>query len=100
MGSFIAWLFQAVIFAVRISTPWVLRVMWATIKFSLIALASIWSGIPSAADKIATEWQRRAIYAGYPTVWDRQIYFVFYVIALMTIFTGWVILSFITVFIV
>lgn len=100
MVRLINWLFKTVWFAIRLATPWLLRVFMSAILLSLTAVASFWIGIPNAAGQIADNWLDRAVRAGWPTLWDRQLRRVFLVVAFMTIVLGWIVLSFITVFIV
>jgi len=86
--------------AIRLATPWIVRVFLVTVMSCLTALAGFWIGVPAAVDKIANEWLDRAVLAGFPTQWDRYLYWVLRVLAFLTIVFGWIVLSFITVFIV
>ena len=87
-------------FVVRLATPWIIGAFMATVWLSFMAVASIWVGVPNAARQIANDWLDRAIRAGWPTKWDRQLYYALLVVAYMTIVAAWVVLSFMTVFIV
>ena len=100
MVRLINWLIHTVWFAIRLATPWIVRMFMYTVWLSLTTVASFWNGIPNAAAQIADDWLGRAVDAGWPTLWDRQLRRVFLVVAFMTIVLGWIILSFITVFIV
>ena len=63
--------------AVRLATPWIMRVFFFTLMSCATALAGFWIGVPAAVDKIANEWLDRATRSGFPTQWDRYLYWVF-----------------------
>jgi hypothetical protein len=69
--------------------------------FRLIAMAviSLWIGVPTALNNIANEWLDRAVIAGFPTQWDRQLYYIFWCLGFVAVVIGWVLFSFITVWI-
>jgi hypothetical protein len=83
----------------RFFTPWVTRVFWFTVSLFVTTLWSFWRGVPQTVSDIANDWLTRAAIAGFPTVWDRRLYQVLWVIALLTIILGWVLLSYITVWV-
>ncbi|MBE0649911.1 MAG: hypothetical protein IH595_03620 [Bacteroidales bacterium] len=64
------------------------------------AIASLWVGVPQATNRIANEWIERAVAAGFPTIWDEKLYYTIRIVAFLTIVVGWVLLSFVTVWIV
>jgi len=80
--------------------PWVLRSIGFTLKLMLTAISSLWVGVPQATHRIADEWIDRAVAAGFPTIWDRKLYYTIRIVAFITIVVGWVLLSFVTVWIV
>ncbi len=90
-------LLQLINRALRFFLPWVGRIIMFMIGFILTSVISFWSGVPSIIEKIANEWLDRAVTAGFPTQWDRQLFFTFRYLAFAMILLGWVILSFITV---
>ena len=93
-------LIQLAWFIARLATPWIVRAVAYTVWLCLLAIASFWVGIPNAVDQIANSWLDRAILAGFPTQWDRQLYYVLWTLAFQTIVLAWVVFSFTTVFIV
>ena len=84
------------IFIVR-SFPWLRRALWAAIMLVLTTISSLWKGVPYSANTIANEWGTRAHNAGVPTEYEKTLYWVLYVMAVATIFLGWVLFSFATV---
>jgi hypothetical protein len=78
-----------------------LPILWSVILFALrlvaLAVISLWVGVPRAVDNIANEWLDRAIVTGFPTQYDRQLYYVLWTLGLLTVLVGWVIFSYITV---
>src|SRR5688572_28547405 len=87
-------------FGVRLAWPWVWGVLTATLWTVILTVASIGSGIPPAVRTISEEWPKRAIDAGFPTVWERQLRFVLRSLVILTMLFGWIVLSYTTVFIV
>src|SRR5258708_5760703 len=100
ISQIINWLINRAWFAIRLAAPWIIRVFMYTVWVSLTAVASFWVGIPKAANQIADDWLDRAVRAGWPTIWDRQLRRILLVVAFATIVLGWIFLSFTTVFIV
>jgi hypothetical protein len=86
--------------AVKQALPWVWKAFVFTLQLVILTVAAVWSGIPLSARKIANDWSNEAFFAGFPTQWDRQLYYVLLVLAYITILAGWVVLSFTTVWIV
>jgi len=93
-------LIQLIISVVRLATPWIIRAIVVAVELILTTLVSIWVGIPNAVEQIALDWQGRAIDAGFPRIWDRRLYLVLWWAAFLTVILGWILLSFMTVFIV
>jgi hypothetical protein len=85
---------------VRFAWPGVWGVLTATLWMVIMTVASIGSGIPPAVRTIAEEWMQRAIRAGFPTIWERQLRFILRSLVILTMLFGWVVLSYTTVFIV
>jgi hypothetical protein len=86
--------------ALRFFLPWIGRIIIFMVSFILTSVVSFWGGVPATANSIANEWLDRAVAAGFPTQWDGRLYFTFYYLALLMVVVGWVVLSFITVWIV
>jgi hypothetical protein len=49
---------------------------------------------------MATDWQHRAITAGFPTEFDRPLYYALYIGAALTVLFGWILLAYLTVIII
>ncbi len=84
----------------QIVVPWVIKPIGGTINLMLGTIASLWVGVPQATHRIADEWIQRAVAAGFPTIWDSKLYYTIRIVAFITIVVGWVLLSFVTVWIV
>jgi hypothetical protein len=84
--------------AVRFATPWVIRFLIFTagvsVRLSIIATSGMVRGVDTVAQEIAREWQKRAVDGGFPSLWERHLYHAFYVLAICTIFTGWMVIAF------
>lgn len=93
-------LMQLISRTLRFFLPWVGRIVLFMVSFILTSVFSFWSGVPAVVERIANEWLDRAVAAGFPTQWDRRLFFTFKYLAFGMILLGWVILSHITVWIV
>lgn len=91
---------RAIFLATRLMSPWIARATAFTINLMAVAVASLWVGVPRATDNIATEWVQRAVAGGMPTVYDIYLYRIVRIVALLVILVGWILFSFITVFVV
>lgn len=90
-------------FAIRflqIALPWIVRPFRTALMWLLVSMSAFWVGVPQATDQMADEGMRRATEAGVPTIWSRELYFAIRVVAFLAILVGWIILSFVTVWIV
>lgn len=85
-------LWNAVIFA----TPWILRflvyVSGVSIRLSIIASMTVFRGVDNVAQTIALDWKKRAVEGGFPYLWEVQLYQAYYVLAICTIFAGWLVI--------
>ena len=93
-------LIQNALFVVRLAWPGVRGAIVATFWIVLLTVVSIWSGIPPAVRTISEEWLQRAIRAGWPTIWESRLRFVLRSLVILTMLFGWIVMSFMTVFIV
>jgi hypothetical protein len=85
------------IFLTRQLIPFLWSAVIASGKIMLLGVLAIWTGIPRSIEAIANEWLDRAMNAGLPSNIDNQLYWIFWLLALITVVVSWVILSFITV---
>ncbi len=81
----------------RFFVPWTLRMIWGVILFIAAAVVTFWAGVPTRTERIANEWLDRAVKDGFPTQWDRQLYWTLRIWAWVTIIVGWIVLSYLTV---
>ena len=83
---------------IRFALPWALRLLIFTtgvsIRLSILATVSSYKGIQPVANQIAQDWTFRAILAGFPYLWETRLRSVFYVLAICTIYAGWLIILF------
>ena len=93
-------LIQSAWFMLRLAWPGIRGVFTATLWTVILTVASIWSGIPPAVRTISEEWLQQAIRAGFPTIWESRLRFVLRSLVILTMLFGWVVMSFMTVFIV
>lgn len=82
----------------KMAAPIIAWVAINSIKAMLLALISLWKGVPDTCRAIANEWVAEAIKAGWPTVWERHLRNVLFVLALLFVFIGWILLAYLTVF--
>ena len=88
------------ILGIRVTLPWVIRAIGFTIRLSLIAVASMWVGVPNACRNIANMYVMRAEKAGFSTLYSAHLYNAICIVAFFAILLCWVVFSFITVIIV
>lgn len=93
-------LIQTLWFFARLTWPFVWGVFMATLEAVTVTLVSIGSGIPPAVRTISEEYLQRAIKAGFPTIWERQLRLILRTLVILTMLFGWIVLSFMTTFIV
>ena len=82
--------------ALRFFLPWIARLIAFMVSFILTSVFTFWRNTPQTVERIANEWLDRATANGFPTQWDRRLYFVFYYLAWAMIVLGWITLSFLT----
>jgi len=84
------------------ATPWIIRFLiyasGVSIRLSIVAVASMFKGVDSVAQAIADDWKHRAVEGGFPYLWELHLLRVFYVLAVCTIFAGWMVLLFTAAF--
>ncbi|HWQ04618.1 MAG TPA: hypothetical protein VN452_04610 [Longilinea sp.] len=89
---------RVILRGIRFITPWLLRILWATLNVVGTAIASLWVGVPTATRRIAERWVEIAVTAGFPTEFDQPLYFMGRFVAFLTIVAGWIATAYITVF--
>ena len=91
---------QYIIRLIAFILPWLFKIIWAAIMFMATTIAALWSGIPGSVEAIADEWLKDYSVAGYPSRYDVYLHIAADALALIVIFIGWVLLSYLTVFII
>jgi len=95
MNSIVRWWFFF-----RIVVPVVGRVIGGTLRLVVLSFVTLWSSVPAKVDEIAVFWAAQAINNGWPTAWDRELYFFFKVTAWVMFLIGYVLSAFLTIFII
>lgn len=89
---------------IRLFLRWSLPYVWQVIGFGLglvvSAFFTFWSGVPYNVDLMAREWRDRALMTNIPNQWDKELLFLLKIVGWVSVIVGWVILSYITVFLV
>jgi hypothetical protein len=70
----------------------VLRVLGVAFQLVSLSVVSLFIGFPIAIDRVAGDWRRRAIAAGFPTEMTEVILLGCRSLAVLAIVSGWVIL--------
>lgn len=97
MARLIARIIVFVLWGIRLIAPWAFRFAWYCLMLAVTSLIAMWRGFPQTIQTMADEWIGRAIRAGFPTAYVRQLRTVLWIVAVITVIAGWVILSHITV---
>ena len=75
------------------SLPWVFGILafmaGFAIRLSILSISSWLVGVPEAARRVAEDWTGRAIEAGVPPLWQRQVQRAYEVVAYLSFFAGW-----------
>ena len=80
----------------RFVVPIIFRAIFFTLHLALTAFLAVVSGIPAATTRIANHWLLQFVLAGGDGEFDTPLYYVLKVVAFLTILAGWVVLSYIT----
>ena len=94
MDRIIRWI---VIF-IRIVTPWVVKFVLFVGRLIITAVCAFWTGVPTAVNRIVNEWMQRAWDAHVPTEYGDVLHWIFTIVAYAMIFSGWIGLAYVTVF--
>ncbi len=82
---------------IRFFTPWVVRTFMFILGIMTTGVITFWGNIPQMVRRIADEWLDRAVLSGFPTQWDRHLYYVLSALAYLMLVFGWIFLSYSTV---
>ena len=82
-------------------TPYIFRVLYYVLMVMLTSLVTILSGLPDRINEIAKHWQKEAVVRyKFPPQFERQLLFVNQLVATFTFVLGWVLLAYMTVYVV
>jgi hypothetical protein len=98
--KFMLWLLRHAVSLVLLSIPFILKALVLVALLIGISIGSLWLGVTKTVKKIADEWVAKAFYAGVPPAWEKLVYTSAFVLAFLTIITGWLVVAFTTAFIV
>lgn len=76
------------------------KVAWTAVKVTALSAVTIASGIPPKIEEIADEWIAEYANQGESSEYHSWLYVGVVAVATVTIFLGWIMLSFLTVFLV
>jgi hypothetical protein len=82
------------------ATPWAVRVIGWSLSAALAALAVVFISIPQGVTRLTERWVREAMFHGFPADYYPFLRAGIMVGAFLTILGGWIVLAFITVFLV
>ncbi len=91
---------RVILTMVRIVLPFLWELVKAALRSLAIALVAMWNGIWLTVQRLAEEWTYRAVGAGLPPQQARVLEIFFRIIALLVTLVGWVLLSYLTVWLV
>lgn len=78
----------------QIIAPWIWGAVISIIRLMLISLAAFWKGLFEAVDAVASEMLEQAMQSGnVPPIWSEWLFWVFRVIAFLTILVGWILIA-------
>jgi hypothetical protein len=90
--------------ATKYATPFAVGLFFyvggVSFRLSIPAVSSMVKGIDKMSDIVAGDWTRRSVNAGFPNIWQVQLYSFFFVLSFCTILAGWFVLGFTVAFIV
>ena len=89
-------LMQLITHALQMFLPWIGRMFLFMLGFIATTVAAFWGRVPAMCSQIADDWVDRAVAAGFPTLWSRRIYQIFWGLAFLMLLVGWVGLSLLT----
>jgi hypothetical protein len=82
---------------IRFFAPWIARAFMFILGMIITSVISFWGNVPVTVRRVADEWLDRAVMSGFPTQWDKHLYYVLFVLALSMVIFGWIALSYLTV---
>ncbi len=85
---------------VRVAAPYIAWVARQSLWMTCLSLISLFQGFGKTSREISNDWTGTAIQRGMPMQFERALYIVCLVAAIAMNVIGWVLLSFLTTFIV
>lgn len=90
-------IFKTFVGAVKLAIPVVIRALDYLARITATAVSALWLGVPITTGKLADVWTKKLLQHGVPPQYEDYLYSFFIGLAGSVIFTGWIILAFITV---
>ncbi len=90
-------LMDLLIRAVRPILRWCWRSALFVLGFLATTMAAYGGAFLTAVGILAQNWCQRALDGGFPTIWDRRLYYICWCFALAVMLVGWVVLSYLTI---
>lgn len=91
-------LLQQAVISLLYALPFIFGLLLATagasVKLAAAASLSALSRIPETAERLSSDWSRRAIMAGFPYLWQRQLKKFFHGTAVLMIVGSWLLMLF------
>jgi hypothetical protein len=81
-------------------TPWIVRLVGVVGRLLVLAMVAWWAGVFQAVRNMGDEYLHRAAQAGVPSGGDPIIYYGTIALAIVELTLGWIVASYITVWIV
>lgn len=92
---------RSVVRAIISIAPYVFKVLYYVLMLMLTSLVTILRNLPDNINEVAKHWQMEAVVRyDFPQQYERQLQFVNQMVATFTFVAGWVLLAFLTVWIV
>lgn len=100
MGRIFIKLIQKLIYTTVRIFPWVWKIFVQMVKLVALAQINYWRNIPSTTRKIANEWVARAAMAGFPSEYDKVLFWIARSIATLVLLAGWILNAYLTVWLI
>lgn len=91
-------LLRMLIFILRFVLPWIIRVVRTSLLVMSSSIISVFVGLPTSTDRIASYWSEQAFDVGFPTMYDHELYNILRGVAYIVIVLGWFMLAILALF--
>jgi hypothetical protein len=85
---------------IRAVLPYAARIAWEALKLAILSLIATFSNWPRTAQLLANRWTKDYMATGIlPHIFEQHVWWTFYLVAWTSLILGWIIASFLTVWI-